>query len=198
GGGGGGDGGPWATRAVVARGPGTSLRPESCCRRPAGRLGGGGEVPSAMAFGAAAGERQPEPERHEQQARDERDDQGDAMAGNDATDHVDRTGHRAGEQHHSHDREPVGRPEHLLLVCHVTAPVEAVVDRRRDEEGAGGRRGAGAEEVSLAEDGAHLPERGSERRGQQEAEEQLYSRKGNAELVEDLGPLARELAALLC
>jgi hypothetical protein len=70
--------------------------------------------------------------------------------------------------------------------------MQPVIDRRRDEEHARRRGRKEADE----EDSMHQPGDGiearAERRCQGEAEEELYAGQRDANLVEELGPLALE------
>ena len=70
--------------------------------------------------------------------------------------------------------------------------MEAVVDRRRDEEDARGGGGEEADEKDVLDEAGDALEVSAERRGEQEAEEQLHAGEGDADLVEELGPLAPE------
>ena len=106
----------------------------------------------------------------------------------DVADEPDRRRHRHAETRHAREEQAVRHPDHVRLVA--LLPADAMVDRGSHQQDGRDER---AEQAGVEDDAKTLRdvrEAGRERHGEQEGEQELRSRKRDAQLVEDLDELA--------
>src|SRR5450432_440342 len=158
---------------------------------------GGLALSRALHVALAAHQRQAEPQPCEEPENERRDGRRGPHTEQERAQHKHSGAHRESKEGHAADRQAVGRAQHLLFVDDVAPPVEPVIDRWRHEERARNRRAEKATEVRAVLEQTHPREAVGEGYRQKKTEEKLHAGKGDADLVQKLGPFPLELGCVL-